>query len=156
MKHTIIFNTKDDLITWLDENFPDAKLNHVKADGADYETNDCLLEVQGLHLTLTFKTIQEKTMRMSGEDRYYEAPYDDGYPDDWDAKVEEYTNELLADECNWQKEINWYEGVSECGCTEEYPTPSHAPVELITKVQEYWYDIAFRKATEYYEENPND
>lgn len=57
MNHTIIFNTKDDLITWLDENFPDAKVKEVKADGAKYETNDCFLEVTGLNLILTFKTI---------------------------------------------------------------------------------------------------
>ena len=57
MKHTIFFNTKDELITWMDENFPDAKLTHVKADGATYDTNDCGLEVDGLNLTLTFKTI---------------------------------------------------------------------------------------------------
>lgn len=57
MKHTIIFNTKDDLITWIDENFPDAKLTHVLANGAVYDTEDCLLETTGLNLTLTFKTI---------------------------------------------------------------------------------------------------
>ena len=94
-------------------------------------------------------------MGMYRHERYYE-PLDDDYPDDWDAKVEEYANELLADECNWQKEANWYEGVSECGCTQEYPTPSHAPVELVQKVQEYWYNVALHLATEYYEENPND
>ena len=57
MKHTIAFNTKDDLITWIDENFPDAKLTHVLANGAVYDTEDCLLETAGLNLTLTFKTI---------------------------------------------------------------------------------------------------
>lgn len=57
MNHTIIFNTKDDLITWVDENFPDAQIKEVKADGAKYETNDCFLEVTGLNLILTFKTI---------------------------------------------------------------------------------------------------
>lgn len=57
MNHTIFFNTKDDLITWLDENFPDANLKEVRSNGATYETNDCLLEVDGLHLLLTFKTI---------------------------------------------------------------------------------------------------
>lgn len=91
---------------------------------------------------------------MYRHERYYE-PEDDGYPDDWDSKVEQYTNELLEDDYNWQTPYNWAEGVSECGCNEDIPTPSHAPVELITKVQEYWYDIAFRKATEYYEENPD-
>ena len=57
MNHTINFNTKDDLITWIDENFPDAKLEHVAANGARYETEDCTLETNGLNLLLTFKTI---------------------------------------------------------------------------------------------------
>lgn len=59
MKHTIVFNTKDDLITWIDENFPDATLAHVESNGARYETDDCTLETAGINLTLTFKTIQE-------------------------------------------------------------------------------------------------
>lgn len=57
MNHTILFSTKDDLLTWVDENFPDAKLAHVEADGATYETGDCTLKTQGLNLTLIFKTI---------------------------------------------------------------------------------------------------
>jgi len=57
MRHTIIFNTKDELITWIDENFPDAQLSHVEANGAKYETDDCTLETNGLNLLLTFKTI---------------------------------------------------------------------------------------------------
>jgi len=90
------------------------------------------------------------------EDRYYEAPYDDGYPDDWDWKVEQYAFEMLNDEYNYREPHNWYEGLSECGYDEsEYPTPSHAPVEVIEKVSVYWYDIAFAKATEYYEEHPD-
>ena len=32
MKHDIFFNTKDLLIEWLDENFPDATLKHIEAD----------------------------------------------------------------------------------------------------------------------------
>lgn len=57
MNHNIIFNTKDELLTWLDENFPDATLAHVGANGARYETEDCTLETDGLNLLLTFKTI---------------------------------------------------------------------------------------------------
>jgi len=91
------------------------------------------------------------------EDRYYEAPYDDGYPDDWDWKVEQYAIELMKDECNMHKAENWAEGLSECGYDEsDYPTPSHAPVEVIDRVSAYWYDIAFNRATEHYEEHPYD
>ena len=57
MNHTINFNTKDELLTWIDENFPDAKLAHVKSSGARYETEDCTLETNGLNLLLTFKSI---------------------------------------------------------------------------------------------------
>jgi hypothetical protein len=57
MNHTITFNTKDELITWIDENFPDAVLARVEANGARYETDDCTLETTGLNLLLTFKTI---------------------------------------------------------------------------------------------------
>lgn len=93
-------------------------------------------------------------MRMAMEDRYYE-PEDDGYPDDFDWKIEQYAFELLKDELNMNKPSNWGEGLSECGFDESvYPTPSHAPVEVIDKVSEYWYDVAFARATEYYEENP--
>ena len=57
MNHNITFNTKDDLITWIDENFPDATLVHVGANGARYETEDCTLETDGNNLTLILKTI---------------------------------------------------------------------------------------------------
>lgn len=57
MNHNIIFNTKDELLSWLDENFPDAKLSHVESNGATYETEDCTLRTEGLNLTLIFKTI---------------------------------------------------------------------------------------------------
>lgn len=57
MNHTITFNTKDELITWIDENFPDAVLSRVESNGARYETDDCTLETTGLNLLLTFKTI---------------------------------------------------------------------------------------------------
>jgi len=57
MNHTIFFNTKDELLTWLDENFPDAILAHVESNGARYETDDCSLETKGNNLTLIFKTI---------------------------------------------------------------------------------------------------
>ena len=93
-------------------------------------------------------------MGMSMHDRYYE-PEDDGYPDDFDWKIEQYAFELLEDKFNMHKPFNWAEGLSECGYDEEqYPTPSHAPVEVIDKVSEYWYDVAFARATEYYEEHP--
>lgn len=93
-------------------------------------------------------------MGMSLHDRYYE-PEDDGYPDDFDAKVERYAFEMLEDEYNYHEAHNWYEGLGECGYDDSiYPTPSHAPVEVVEKVSQYWYDLAMRKATEYYEENP--
>jgi len=57
MKHDIFFNTKDLLLSWIDENFPDAVLSHVEANGATYETDDCTLETKGNNLTLIFKTI---------------------------------------------------------------------------------------------------
>ena len=52
MKHDIFFNTKDELLTWLDENFPDAVVAHVASNGATYSTHDCELVTEGLHLTL--------------------------------------------------------------------------------------------------------
>lgn len=95
---------------------------------------------------------------MFRKERYYEAPYDDGYPDDWDWKVEQYAFDMLENEYNYREPFNWAEGLSECGCGDEsiYPTPSHAPVEVIEKVSAYWYEVAMLKATEYYEEHPND
>jgi hypothetical protein len=93
---------------------------------------------------------------MYNNNAYYEAPYDDEYPDDWDYKVEQYAFDMLRNEYNYHNPENWGEGLSECGFDEElYPTPSHAPVEVIEKVSVYWYDIAFAKATEYYEEYPD-
>ena len=95
-------------------------------------------------------------MGMSMEDRYYE-PDDSGYPDDWDWKVEQYAFDLLKDRLNYLKPENWAEGVVECGYDDsDYPTPSHAPMEVIDRVSVYWYDIAFQLATEYYEEHPYD
>jgi len=52
MKHDIFFNTKDALITWMDENFPDARVTHVDADGAKYDASGCELEIKGLHLII--------------------------------------------------------------------------------------------------------
>jgi hypothetical protein len=57
MNHTIFFNTKDELLTWLDENFSDAKISHIESNGATYETDDCILETKGNNLTIYFKTI---------------------------------------------------------------------------------------------------
>jgi hypothetical protein len=58
MKHDITFNTRDELLTWLDENFPDAKGLHSNAEGYTVcETDDCMLESKGTHLTIVFKTI---------------------------------------------------------------------------------------------------
>jgi hypothetical protein len=52
MKHDIFFSTKDQLIAWLDENFPDARLTHVEADGAEYDALGCHLQIKGLHLII--------------------------------------------------------------------------------------------------------
>ena len=52
MKHDIFFNTKDELITYLDENFPDAVIQDIEADGATYNASGCALEVKGLHLLI--------------------------------------------------------------------------------------------------------
>ena len=52
MKHDIFFNTKDDLIRWMDENFPDARPTHIDADGATYDASGCALEIKGLHLII--------------------------------------------------------------------------------------------------------
>ena len=58
MKHDITFETRDKLLTWLDENFPDAKDLHSNAEGVTVcETDDCILESKGTHLTIVFKTI---------------------------------------------------------------------------------------------------
>ena len=55
MKHDIFFNTKDDLITYMDENFPEATVQHVEAKGATYVASGCTLEVKGLHLLLNLE-----------------------------------------------------------------------------------------------------
>lgn len=52
MKHDIFFSTKDQLISWMDENFPDARLTHAEADGAKYDALGCSLEIKGLHLII--------------------------------------------------------------------------------------------------------
>jgi hypothetical protein len=57
MKHDITFNNRDELLSWMDENFPDALLAQIESNGARYETDDCTLETNGINLTLTFKTI---------------------------------------------------------------------------------------------------
>jgi hypothetical protein len=58
MKHDIVFNTKDDLITWMDENFPDARVTHVNADGALYVASGCFIEINGLHLKIELTLIE--------------------------------------------------------------------------------------------------
>jgi hypothetical protein len=90
-------------------------------------------------------------------DRYYIPEDDDCYPDDWDWKVEQYTFELLNNDFNYRDEYNWAEGLSETSNGDEsiYPTPSHAPVEVVQAVSAYWYEVAFKRATDYYEENPH-
>ena len=91
-------------------------------------------------------------MGMSMHDRYYE-PEDGDDPEVFDDAVETYANELLLGECNPME--NWGEGLSECGYDEsEYPTPSHAPVEIVQKIIEYWQDRAYARATKYYEDHP--
>ena len=55
MKHDIFFNIKDDLITYMDENFPEATVQHVESNGATYVASSCTLEVKGLHLLLNLE-----------------------------------------------------------------------------------------------------
>lgn len=89
---------------------------------------------------------------MYNNDRYYE-PEDGDDPEAFDDAVETYANELLLDECNPVK--NWGEGLSECGYDEElYPTPSHAPIEVIERVSSYWHAMAMSIATKHYEDHP--
>lgn len=88
-------------------------------------------------------------------DRYYEPADDEIDPEDFDAAVGEYAADLMLDECNPLN--NWAEGLSECGYDEsDYPTPSHAPVEIVQKVSDYWYATAMFMATKYYEDHPED
>ena len=85
-------------------------------------------------------------------DRYYE-PEDGDDPEVFDAAVEEYAAELLLDECN--PVTNWNEGVIEIGLDDsDYPTPSHAPIEIVQKVHDYWYERALHRATRHYEDHP--
>ena len=58
MKHDIFFNTRDLLIEWLDENFPENRLTNVAADGAKYACNGCSIEVKGLHLVINFEALE--------------------------------------------------------------------------------------------------
>lgn len=58
MKHDIFFNTKDLLIEWLDENFPENRLTHVEANGAKYNATGCTIEVKGLHLIIDFNGLE--------------------------------------------------------------------------------------------------
>jgi hypothetical protein len=55
MKHDIFFNTKDLLMEWMDENFPDARVTHIESNGATYVASGCTLEVKGLHLLLNLE-----------------------------------------------------------------------------------------------------
>lgn len=90
---------------------------------------------------------------MYNNDNYYEPEDDECDPEDFDAAVEEYAAELLLDECNPM--LNWNEGVIEIGLDDsDYPTPTHAPMEIVQKVIDYWHATAIRRATRHYEENP--
>jgi len=58
MRHDITFNNRDELLSWMDENFPDAQGLHVDAEGYTVsEVQDCMLKSKGYHLTIIFKTI---------------------------------------------------------------------------------------------------
>jgi hypothetical protein len=58
MKHDITFNNRDELLSWMDENFPDAKDLHIDAEGYTVsEVQDCMLQSKGNHLSIVFKTI---------------------------------------------------------------------------------------------------
>jgi len=62
---------------------------------------------------------------------------------DQQERIEQYAEELLVDYCNVNNLENWYEGLSECGYGDaDYPTPSHAPMEVVERVAEYWYNVA--------------
>jgi hypothetical protein len=90
---------------------------------------------------------------MYNNDNYYEPEDDECDPEDFDAAVEEYAADLLLDECN--PVTNWNEGVIEIGLDDsDYPTPTHAPMEIVDKVNAYWYETAIRRATRHYEDNP--
>ena len=87
-------------------------------------------------------------------DRYYE-PEDGDDPEVFDEAVAIYANELFQDECNPMQ--NWAEGLSECGYDEsDYPTPSHAPMDVVQKVIDYWHERAIERATYYYENHPEE
>lgn len=92
---------------------------------------------------------------MNMHDRYYQPPEDDYDDEAFDAAVETYAEELILGRCNPNLEENWGEGLSECGYDEElYPTPSHAPVEVIERVASYWYSLAVHIAKRHYEDHP--
>lgn len=85
-------------------------------------------------------------------DRYYE-PEDGDDPEVFDEAVAIYANELFQDECNPME--NWNEGIIEIGLDDsDYPTPSHAPMEIVQKVIDYWHERAIYRATCFYENHP--
>lgn len=86
-------------------------------------------------------------------DRYYEPEDDEIDPEDFDVAVEKYAEELMLDECNPNE--HWNEGIIEIGLDDsDYPTPSHAPMEIVQKVHDYWYERAIHRATRHYEDHP--
>ena len=85
-------------------------------------------------------------------DRYYE-PEDGDDPEVFDEAVAIYANELFQDECIPME--NWNEGIFEIGLDDsDYPTPSHAPMEIVQKVIDYWHERAIHRATCFYENHP--
>ena len=93
-------------------------------------------------------------MGMYGEDRYYE-PEDGDDPEVFEAAVEAYACELIEDEYDINEPSVWGYGLSECGYDEElYPTPSHAPLEIVRKVSDHLADEAYSRATKHYENHP--
>ena len=89
---------------------------------------------------------------MYNNNRYYE-PEDGDDEEVFEQAVIKYANELMLDECNPMK--NWNEGIIEIGLDDsDYPTPSHAPMEIVQKVIEYWHERAIHRATRHYEDHP--
>jgi hypothetical protein len=90
-------------------------------------------------------------------DRYYEPADDEIDAEDFDNAVSEYAADLMLNDCNPNLPKNWAEGLSECGYDEsDYPTPSHANIEIVHRVSDYWYATAMFIATKYYENHPED
>jgi len=92
-------------------------------------------------------------MSLYGNRNYYVLEEDYTDIEMLENEIALYTQNLMMSTCN--PDTHWGEGLAECGYDEmDYPTPSHAPVEIVQRVHAYWYNTALFIAQRYYEANP--